>query len=274
MRAFIRLGRPKFLLGGFLMFALGTASSATVNWQRYFWAQLMIAAIQLTAQYANEYADFEHDIAVTNRTAFSGGSGVLVSGALPRNVALRAAQCFYALGIICIIVVGAFSTSAGVVGAFALLIAWTYSMPPLRLISTGFGELATAICVGALVPLAGILSQQSFVPNNLWMAMIALVGLQMVMLLAFELPDLESDKYTGKRVLGVRLGFDATYRLMGVIAISAGLVAVATTPWCVIALPTAIALFLTLRRHAYNAATFCAVATFFLSGVGFLISLI
>ena len=207
-------------------------------------------------------ADFEHDLAIANRTSFSGGSGVLTSGALPRNVALRGTQVFYALTIVLIVLVGSISLPAGVVGLAALVIAWTYSMPPVRLVATGLGELATAICVAGLVPLAGVLSQQDEVPNRLWVMMTALVSLQVMMLLAFELPDLEADEQTGKRSLGVRLGPRVTQNLMALLTISAALFA-ANTWWTALALPTAIGVFIAFRKDGYGVGTFCAVATFF-----------
>ena len=59
MWLFIQLSRPHFLVGGFLMVALGASSAPTVDWTVYALAQLMVTAAQVTAHYVNEYFDRE-----------------------------------------------------------------------------------------------------------------------------------------------------------------------------------------------------------------------
>ena len=88
----VRLSRPHFLLGGFLMFGLGASTTRPVDGTDYLTGQLMVTMAQLTAHYANEYADVDADRSVEHRTAFSGGSGVLVDGSLPVRSALWAAR--------------------------------------------------------------------------------------------------------------------------------------------------------------------------------------
>jgi 1,4-dihydroxy-2-naphthoate octaprenyltransferase len=77
----VRLSRPHFLLGGFLLFGLG-ASIATylghpIRINLYLIGQLLVTSIQLTTQYLNEYFDGPADAHNANRTLMSGGSGML-----------------------------------------------------------------------------------------------------------------------------------------------------------------------------------------------------
>ncbi len=204
--AFLRLSRPHFLLGGALAFALGAATASGIDTTTYVVGQLMVSAAQLTAHYVNEYADVEADRAITARTWFSGGSGVLVAGTLAPVIALRAAWVSSLLAIGFAAVLGASAPLAAGLGVASLAVSWAYSMPPLRLLQTGFGELATSLVVAGVVPVIGVLTQESAVPAELWCGIAPLVLIHMAMMLAFELPDLASDAASGKRVLAVRIG--------------------------------------------------------------------
>jgi hypothetical protein len=46
VRAFVKLGRPLFLVGGFVMYGLGAAlaayTGAKIDWARYAWGQLAV----------------------------------------------------------------------------------------------------------------------------------------------------------------------------------------------------------------------------------------
>ena len=94
---FIKLTRVVFLLGGFLLYALGAAAAVrlgfTINWAEYLLGQVAITSIQLMGQYLNEYYDIETDrLTADNRTWFSGGSGVLPAGSISPAAVLVAAR--------------------------------------------------------------------------------------------------------------------------------------------------------------------------------------
>ncbi len=211
--AFIRLGRPLFLGGGLLLFALGAAIAAVnghpIDLQRYVLGQLAVTALQLMTHYANDYFDYEADVANLTPTKWSGGSRVLSGGELPRKVALTAALVLAGLGLGLTVLVsretGAWTAPTLVV---MLVLAWEYSAPPLRLCASGAGELDTAVVVTVLVPWLGFYVQAPDLAG-LWMlglAIVPLALLQFAMLLAIEFPDAAGDAATGKRTLVVRLG--------------------------------------------------------------------
>lgn len=220
LRAFIRLGRPQFLGGGFLLYGLGAAvalsAGASFHAGTYALGQGAITCIQLMTHYANDYFDLAADQANATPTRWSGGSRVLPGGVLSPRVALVAAGVLAALGLG---LVGAVAITAGSIGpaaAGALLLAqalaWFYSAPPLVLHSRGWGEATTAVVVTGLTPLVGFLLQAGTpalaAPGvmPLMAALVPLLGLQFAMLLAIEFPDAAGDAATGKRTLVVRLG--------------------------------------------------------------------
>ena len=96
LRAFLRLGRPHFLVGGLLLFALGSLlaaeSGAGLDWQRYLCGQGVITAAQWMTHYSNDYFDLDADRANSTPTRWSGGSRVLVSGLIAPRAALAASM--------------------------------------------------------------------------------------------------------------------------------------------------------------------------------------
>jgi 1,4-dihydroxy-2-naphthoate octaprenyltransferase len=209
--AFIKLGRPQFLVGGFVLYGLGgalaVAGGAPFDRWRYVAGQLVVTATQLMTHYANDFFDLEADRANLTPTRWSGGSRVLPGGALPPVVALRAARSLLLLAATAAVVLArrAGPSSAVLAGAMIAL-AWGYSAPPLRLCARGLGELTTALVVTFLVPVFGFELQAGEVTAPILCAAALPSALQFAMLLAIEFPDAAGDATVGKRTLVVRLG--------------------------------------------------------------------
>lgn len=269
--SFIKLSRPHFLLGGALLYGLGATFADEISVGRYLLGQAMVTAAQVTAHFVNEFADVAPDHLVTTRTFFSGGSGVLVSGELAPRVALRSAVATSVAAVVLAAVVAAFAPTAAVIGLAALAVSWAYSMPPIRLLSTGFGEMVTSLVVVLLVPLTGAAVQGGMAEAGLWWTAAVLLPVHLAMMLAFELPDLESDAAAGKRVLAVRIGATKTKRAVigllaaaGVTALGAGTAGLidAAEVWAAsVGLLPAVATITSMRRNRYGVLTSSAVAT-------------
>src|SRR3954467_14977309 len=92
---FIKLGRPKFLVGGLLFYALGASLSTicgvAIDGKRYVWGQVIISLTQLMTHYSNDYFDLNAARANSTPTRGSGGSRILVRGSVPPIAALLAA---------------------------------------------------------------------------------------------------------------------------------------------------------------------------------------
>lgn len=213
LRAFLKLGRPQFLIGGLLLFALGSAlaggQGVGIDWQGYVWGQATITAAQWMTHYSNDYFDLAADRANSTPTRWSGGSRVLVSGAVAPRAALAASVLLGTVALSCACILAARPGSPPLVLPFALLIvvlSWCYSSPPLRLSSRGLGEATTAFVVTLLTPLFGFYVQRGALHPLLFLACFPLCCLQFSMLLTIELPDAAGDAAQGKRTLVVRRG--------------------------------------------------------------------
>jgi len=218
VEAFVRLSRPLFLGGGLAGVGLGTALAAYVSpgtpidWRAWAIVQFTVSAFQLMTHYSNEYFDRASDAGST-RTAFSGGSGILVDGALAPHVALVSALLATLAGLFGIAVLGATGHPAAAALAFSIcVLAWAYSAPP-RLLARGLGELDTALIVAVLVPLCAYFAQDRPLTPLALAATLPGAAAMFAMMLAVELPDVESDATGGKRNLLVRAGRTAIVRI-------------------------------------------------------------
>jgi 1,4-dihydroxy-2-naphthoate polyprenyltransferase len=143
---FVRLGRPEFLVGGFLMHGLGIAMARYVGTPLDFtaaiWGQLAITTTQLMTHYANEYFDLAADQANPTPTRWAGGSRVLVEGRIAPRVALITALALGVMGCgIALVLATLVKPGLLTFGLFVvpLLLAWSYSAPPFVLHSRGLG---------------------------------------------------------------------------------------------------------------------------------------
>ncbi len=226
--AFIRLGRPAFLVGGFVLHALGVAlalaSGARLNLAALLWGQIAVTSVQWMTHYSNDYFDQEADRANPTPTNWSGGSRILTAGLVTPRGALSAALFFAAAAVTAALVL-ALAVRTGALTlpliGLALVLAWGYSAPPLRLHSRGLGELTTAILVPGLAPLTGFYLQSGRLTVLPFLAVFPLCCLQFAMLLAIEFPDAAGDQAVGKRTLVVRLGARRAAQLyLGVLALT------------------------------------------------------
>jgi 1,4-dihydroxy-2-naphthoate octaprenyltransferase len=280
----IRLSRPLFLLGGVLVYALGagiaTYLGIRIDWGGYFLGQFWVTTIQLAGQYLNEYFDAPQDIQNKNRTPFTGGSGVLGPDGLPRRTALIAALgCLAVTASLTVLLLSTANMSPVtlLIMAIGFSGAVLYSVPPVRLSTTGYGELATSFLVANLVPAFAFLLQSGDLHRLLAMSTFPLTLLHLAMMLAFEFPDYATDLRLGKRTLLVRMGWQRAVLLHNLLILFAyitlGLAVIFGLPF-LIALPAFLTLPLGLlqiwqmRRIAdgarpnWNALTLTAIALF------------
>jgi 1,4-dihydroxy-2-naphthoate octaprenyltransferase len=220
VRLFLLLSRPWFLVGAALLYALGLAMAhylgESVSVPLAAEGLAFVMALQLTVHYLNEYFDADADAANPNRTPFNGGSGVVGKDRLSRLTALQAAViavAFIALLLTALLIRGDTSILAWAVIALMLPASLFYSAPPLRLVSSGYGEFIAALIVSAMVPTLAFTLQTGSMHRMLFLATAPLVLLNFAMIMAFEVPDYGTDLQSGKRTLMVRLGWENGMRL-------------------------------------------------------------
>ena len=215
---FMKLTRPLFLAGGVILYALGVVIALydgySPNLTRLITGQILVTSIQLMTHYTNEYYDQEGDRLNNARTWFSGGSGVLSSGALSAQVARRSALALGGFAVLAMTAAGVQVPILFLLGALSLLAAWAYSAPPLALVSTGWGELSASLVVALMVPVVGYTMQSGGrLGLSLLVICLPLILLHFAMLVSFQIPDYPADQAIGKRTLAVRLGLQQAARL-------------------------------------------------------------
>lgn len=228
LRLLIRLARPHFLLGGVLLYALGVGIAYylgnPVDWGVYLAGQFWITLMQLSTHFLNEYFDANIDVRNPNRTPFSGGSGAIGPGKLPRAAALwGGVACLTAAASFTVLLMQQAVLAPATVMVMILIFlgAFFYSVPPVRLETSGYGELTTSFLVATLVPAFGLLLQMGELHRLLAMATFPLMVLHLAMLLAFQLPDYATDLKYEKRTMMVRLGWETGMRLHNFLIVSA-----------------------------------------------------
>lgn len=224
----IRLSNPLFLLGGVLVFALGGGIvnflGVPINWNVYLLGQAWVTTIQLSAQYLNEYFASPTDHQNPNRTPFSSISGVLGPGGLPGRVALLAAYGCLAVNAsltVLLLVMARLTLPAILVMVLFYLGALFYSIPPVRLSVTGYGELIISILIAILLPALAYLLQTGELHRLLAMSTFPLALLHLAMMISFEFPDYARDANFGKRTLLVRMGWQRGMMMNNLLILSA-----------------------------------------------------
>lgn len=217
---YLRLGRPLFLLGGFLLHGLGVVmalyAGAELDIAILFWSQIAITAVQLMTHYSNDYFDLAADQANTTPTRWSGGSRILASELLPPGVALTTAvtmaaiALFAALWLALVLKTGPLTLPlillAGVLG-------WSYSSPPLQLNMHGLGEITGAALITGLTPIVGYYMQAGVLDLLPLLAVFPLACFQFAMLMVINFPDAAGDMASGKHTLLYFVGSRTAVRL-------------------------------------------------------------
>jgi len=225
---FIRLSRPLFLLGGFVMYALGAGIAAylgkTINWNTYILGQSWLTILQMGIQYLNEYFDYPADRLNQNRTFLTGGSGALGEGKLPRRVALYSGvTCLAMTTSLTVLIISKVrpAPEAYLLMLFGFLGSFFYSVPPLRLEAMGYGELVTGFLVAFLIPAFSFNLQTGTLHRLLTMCGFPLLALILAMLIALELPDYANDLQHEKHTIIIRLGWQSAMGLHNILILSA-----------------------------------------------------
>ena len=204
------MARPMIMLSVILVYGLGALVARAFNYglnvPNFSYGLLTIVVMSLSIHYVNEYADYETD-ALTTTTPYSGGSGAIPNGLIPRELALQAGWVTLIAGIILSII----GIIAGwlplinfpilVLGAFG---GWMYSMPPLKLAWRGWGEADNAFLGGILLPIYGFVVQSRVWDWDAIHAFIPFMLFVFLNLLGTTWADRIADKQVGKYTLATK----------------------------------------------------------------------
>jgi 1,4-dihydroxy-2-naphthoate octaprenyltransferase len=205
---------------------------------------IALLAANLCAHFADEYADRDTD-ALSRRTWFSGGSGVLPEGLVRPRFALRAALIAGACALLASAIFAALGwLSLAALGIVWLGLAggWCYSMPPFVLERRGLGEMTNAALGALLIPLLGFTTQVGTPTLGAMLALMPVFSITLVNLLGVHWADRCADAAVGKRTLAVILGKRALHLHRALVALTYGLT------WLLVgtALPLSVVIAITL----------------------------
>jgi len=155
------------------------------------------------------------------RTKFSGGTLSVVSGGLkPGSVSRAAVVCFViALLLGIYISVAQKSLLLFGLGVFGGVSAVIYSVPPIRLVARGLGELFIAVCYGWLTLVTGYACATGHMPPESWIYFWPVSISIFNVIFINEFPDFNPDSSAGKRNLLVRMGRERGAILYSVLSV-------------------------------------------------------
>ena len=206
--------RPRTLPAAVSPVIVGTAVAlwdGGAVWDRALLALVVALALQVGVNYANDYSD-----GVRGTDAERVGPVRLVGqGLAPPGAVKRAALLSFAVAGLAGLVLVLLSQLwvLLLVGAAAILAAWTYTGGPRPYGYAGLGEVFVFVFFG-LVAVAGTAAVQvGFVSALAWLGGVGVGALTCAILVANNLRDIPGDTVAGKRTLAVRIGDPATRRL-------------------------------------------------------------
>jgi len=219
VRLFLRLSRPLFLLGGALLYSLGAAIASflgkPLDLYLYLFGQGLVTSLQLTTHFLLAYYQprlEEEDQPVS----FSNARGAYGHAGLPRQATFYIAIAFLVLAatLVSILLVGRqVPLLAWFILLFIFLGTFFYNTPPIRLYTSGYGELTTSLVMAGLIPTFCFALQTGELHRLLLMTTTPLVALHFATMIALELPNYASNIKWDKRTLMVRLGWVTAMRL-------------------------------------------------------------
>ena len=237
----VRLGRPKYLLYSWVLCTLGVVVAAytghPVDFAKYLHALLFVWGVHLMTHYCNEYFDLAADKANPMPTKWTGGSRVLVEGALEPSVSLSAS---FVLLFFCVALLPAMPCPGQYVGITAITLAWFYTAPPFRFNYRGLGEVIVTTVLNGCFPLMGYsltTGELSWFPA---MLLLPAIIVQYVRMTIMNLADYQGDLLVGKRTAAVVLGPRTIVHMHAVGQATAYLLLVPAVLWG--GLPLAVAL--------------------------------
>lgn len=227
-RLIIKLSKPYFLISGAITYALGVGIAnylgVRIDWGIYIIGQAWVTILQLSANILNEYYITPGESVNRNHFSTNGNSEKNSEEKLPPRIKLIAASaCLAGVAALSVFMISKIELvlEAYLIMGLCFLGAFFYSVPPVRLKTTGYGELIASILLAFLVPTLAFLLQEKELHPLLAMSTFPLVALCLVTFIAPEYAAYSTDLWQGKRTLLVRMGWQSGMTLHNLLILSA-----------------------------------------------------
>ena len=232
--------RPKTLPAAIVPVCVGVATIDNVEWS--MWWKIVLAAIvslclQIAVNYANDYSD---GIKGTDNDRV-GPMRLVGSGLVSAKIVQRAALLMLLVaGVAGLVLAMSSSLWILLIGAGAMIAAWTYTGGPRPYGYAGFGEIFVFVFFGvvATVGTQFVVSQTTTLLSLV--ASCAVGALSCALLVVNNLRDIDGDALVGKRTLAVKMGDKATRFFFALLFLVAALsviaVAVMSQAWALLGL--------------------------------------
>lgn len=247
--------RANFLLLAVLLVLIGLAAALQLPGLRQFaWWEVVILFLGVVSSHIsvnlfNEYSDFRTKIDFnTNRTPFSGGTGMLTAGLTTPRQVLRLAFATLAFSILA----GAYFTVTSHWSILLISLIGVFSVVSYTnfLAKYALGEFFSGLALGTLVVIGSYIALTAtpglailqLVPAEIIWLSIPPGILTFLLLFINQLPDVEADKTGGRRHLVILMGRKAAARFyIGGLVLTFSIVAILpvvglASPWILIAL--------------------------------------
>ncbi len=271
----LRTTRLPFLTATIVPVFLGLAIAARHGAFDWLTALLTVIGASLVHLAANVTNDIFDELSGADRengtpTQFSGGSRVVFYGLLSMRRLSVVAASLYAGAIVIGLLLLALRPSWALlwIGVAGVIIGYSYTGPPLKLVYRGLGEIAIAVGFGPIMLLGAYVVQTGRVAWEPFIASLPVAILIALILYVNEIPDRRSDAVAGKRTLVVRLSPPTVRAIYGVAAALAFAlivvgVAAGVLPWptliALAALPLALRVYNGIQQHYDSPYTLMAV---------------
>lgn len=210
-----RLANPKIWIASIIPMLLGGAAAYKETGHFYwYWFIVSIAGIFLieTGKHAiNEAVDYftgvDRFVAPDKRTPFSGGRKTIVDGTLSLlEVSIIGILAMGAAALVGLYIVAFREFSVLWIGLAGFFIAAFYTLPPMKFVYNGLGEIAVGVTYGPLIVMGTFLVQTHYLALLPLLVSIPVGFLITNVLWINQFPDYEADKQGNKRNWVVRLG--------------------------------------------------------------------
>jgi 1,4-dihydroxy-2-naphthoate octaprenyltransferase len=210
----IHYARPWSLLAGIILYAMGGGIvhylGFAINWPVYFLGQAVVTLLQISSYYLKAYYDLLDQPLKRRRPEVNPEEDEDVPVEVPRPVVLQIAITTLSVGAVVTVLLlahGVFNLATLIIMGVAFFVSFFYSVPPLRLVYTGYGELIQAFLITNLVPTLAFLFQTGDFHRLLVMLTFPLTMLYLAMTLALSLPSYIEQMRQNRDTLMMRLGW-------------------------------------------------------------------